>query len=156
MSDLREGDLAPAFQLPDEAGTVHSLKQLISSGPLVMFFYPKDETAVCTKEACGFRDDYSEFVSSGAEIVGISRDDARSHASFRARHNLPFPLLCDDGGRVAALYGVKKMLGVMPGRTTFVIDTNGTVRLNYTAALNAGQHIARSLAAVRALKSPAS
>ena len=90
---------------------------------------------------------------SGAEVVGISRDSAQSHASFKARHQLPFPLLCDDGGQVAALFGVKKKLGLIPGRTTFVIDQEGIVRLSFTAALNAGEHIARSLAVVRSLKS---
>lgn len=151
MSTLAPGDQAPSFELLDETGKKHSLESLIEAGPLVIFFYPKDETAVCTKEACGFRDDYSEFQGLGAQVVGVSRDNAESHAAFKANHQLPFPLLCDEGGRVAALFQVKKKFGLIPGRSTFVIDQAGVVRLSFTAALNASEHIKQALAGLRAI-----
>src|SRR5215831_3984585 len=100
MPTLNRGDAMPETSLVGPDGPVR-LRGKIGK-PLVVYFYPKDETYGCTKEACGFRDQYVDFVNAGAEVIGVSRDDAASHAKFRAHHNLPFTLLSDPGGKVAS------------------------------------------------------
>jgi peroxiredoxin Q/BCP len=118
--------------------------------PLVVYFYPKDETYGCTKEACEFRDHYEDFVAAGAEVIGISRDDAASHAKFRQNHRLPFTLLSDPDGKVAATWGVRAPLG-LPGRVTFVFDKAGTLRHRFASALRFGKHVDEALAIVKSL-----
>src|SRR5258708_3771303 len=119
LSDLSAGEAMPGNSPASPRGPV-KLRDKIGK-PLVVYFYPKDETYGCTKEACRFRDQYEDFVAAGAEVIGISRDDAASHAKFREHHHLPFTLLSDPDGKVAASWGVKTTLG-LPGRTTFVFD----------------------------------
>lgn len=119
--------------------------------PVVLFFYPKDGTPGCTKEACQFRDDYGAFRDLGAAVLGISRDSPGSHARFRKEHALPYPLLSDTDGAVAAEFGVPRFLGFVPGRATFVIDANGIVRMAYSNMVNARVHSERALEAVRGL-----
>src|ERR1700712_3288112 len=117
MANLNPGDPMPDVSLVGPDGPT-KLREHIGK-PLVVYFYPKDETYGCTKEACSFRDQYEDFVAAGAEVIGISRDDAASHAKFREHHRLPFTLLSDPGGSVAAGWGVRSLLGI-PGRVTFV------------------------------------
>lgn len=154
MAVLTLGDLAPEFELKDHGGTIRRLSELRAGGPVVLFFYPKDETAICTKEACGFRDEHARFLERGAQVVGISRDSVESHAAFRNHHQLPFLLLSDPGGKVADLFCVKKTLGLLSGRATFVVDVDGMLRLNFASALSAQAHIDQALATVRALARP--
>src|SRR5690242_20018474 len=118
---LQVGDPMPDVTLIGETGPV-KLRDRIGKA-LVVYFYPKDETYGCTKEACSFRDQYEDFVGAGAEVIGISRDDASSHASFKAHHRLPFTLLSDPGGAVSNQWGIKG--GILPGRVTFVFDKAG-------------------------------
>jgi peroxiredoxin Q/BCP len=151
MGNADVSEKAPDFELMDQEGKPCRLSDLCKEGPVVLFFYPKDETTVCTKEACGFRDSYSEFGQVSAQVVGISRDSTESHASFRDHHRLPYRLLSDPKGRVAAEFGVKKTLGLLPGRTTFVIDSNQKIVLRFTSAINAHEHVAQALSQVRAL-----
>src|SRR5262249_32270483 len=113
MANLSAGDSMPETSLVGPDGPV-KLRDKIGK-PLVVYFYPKDETYGCTKEACKFRDQYEDFVAAGAEVIGISRDDASSHAKFREHHHLPFTLLSDPRGDVAASWGVRTTLGI-PGR----------------------------------------
>lgn len=120
--------------------------------PLVVYFYPKDETYGCTKEACSFRDQYEDFVSAGADVIGVSRDDAASHAKFKDHHRLPFTLLSDPGGKVAADWGVKTTLGILPGRVTFVFDKDGVVRHRFESAVRFGKHVDEALQIVRGFK----
>jgi peroxiredoxin Q/BCP len=145
------GSLAPDFVLQDQQGAVQRLSQVVQDGPVVLFFYPKDETTVCTKEACGFRDQHHDFTELGARVFGVSQDSVESHASFAQNHRLPFSLLADPAGRVAASFGIKKVLGLLPGRATFVIDTERKVRLSFSSTLEARAHIEHALRAVRAL-----
>jgi thioredoxin-dependent peroxiredoxin len=118
---------APAFSLPDEKGKFHNLAEF-KGKPIVLYFYPKDDTPGCTKEACNFRDDYGAYKNSGLEIIGISPDGSESHAKFKAKFNLPFLILADKDHNVCELYGVwgrKKFMGrEYDGvfRTTFLID----------------------------------
>ncbi len=123
---------APDFSLQDENGTVRTLKEFRGK-PVVLYFYPKDDTPGCTTEACNFRDDYHVYGENGIVILGISPDDPESHAKFKAKYHLPFTLLADEGHHIADAYGVwgmKKMYGKeYQGifRTTFLISPEGTI-----------------------------
>lgn len=123
---------APDFKLLDDSGAQRSLSDFRGK-PLVLYFYPKDDTPGCTQEACNFRDDYSMFEKAGVTILGVSPDSPKSHAKFKAKFGLPFNLLADEDHAVAELYGVwgpKKFMGkAYEGvyRTTFLIDANGRI-----------------------------
>lgn len=151
MADLQPGARVPddiTFTGPD--GPVR-LGDLVGEKVLVLYFYPKDETAGCTAEACSFRDLYQDFQDAGADVVGVSRDSAEAHAKFKANHRLPFRLLTDKGGAAAKQMGVKNTFGIIPGRVTFVIDAQGVVRLRFDSQINAKKHVADALAMVRSL-----
>jgi peroxiredoxin Q/BCP len=130
-----------------------SLEELLARGPVVLYFYPKDETTGCTVEACGFRDTYPELRAAGAEVVGVSRDDERSHAAFAAHHQLPFLLLTDAGGAVHAAYGVRQLL-MLKDRVTFVIGREGIVHHVFDSKLRWRAHVDEAVAAVRKLPPP--
>jgi len=123
---------APEFTLEDENGTPHRLSEY-RGNPVVLYYYPKDDTPGCTKEACNFRDDYSAYQAAGVVILGVSPDNAKSHSKFKVKYELPFTLLADEGHQVCLMYGVwglKKYMGreyegVL--RTTFLIDPEGRV-----------------------------
>jgi peroxiredoxin Q/BCP len=129
---ITEGGQAPTFTLPSETGESVSLKSLRGK-PVVLYFYPKDDTPGCTRQACGLRDAWGEFDKRGAIVLGISPDSPRSHTKFREKYGLPFTLLADEDHAVAEAYGVwveKKMLGkkyMGIERSTFVIDADGNV-----------------------------
>jgi peroxiredoxin Q/BCP len=135
------GSKAPDFALPSQMGKMVSLSDFLDRKPLVLFFYPKDDTPGCTKEACAFRDDHEEFGKLDAEVIGISSDSVESHNSFAARHDLPFTLLSDEEGKVRKLYGVPNTLGLFPGRVTYVIDAEGTVRHVFASQLDVQKHV---------------
>lgn len=149
MANLGPGDAMPESTLVGPDGPTQ-LRDKIGK-PLVVYFYPKDETYGCTKEACGFRDQYEDFVAAGAEVIGVSRDDAASHAKFKDHHHLPFTLLSDPGGKIAASWGVKATLGI-PGRVTFVFDKAGVVRHRFNSAIRFGKHVDEALATVKTLR----
>jgi thioredoxin-dependent peroxiredoxin len=117
----------------------------------VVYFYPKDFTKGCTTEACEFRDSYEEFNNLGAEVIGISGDSQKSHGAFATEHKLPFILLSDPGGSVRKSYGVKKTLGLVPGRVSFVIDKNGIVRHVFSSQSRATEHVGEALAVLKSL-----
>lgn len=143
---IRTGDKAPDFTLPKHDGTQVQLSALLQKGPVVLYFYPKDETPGCTAEACSFRDSYEDFKAAGAEVVGVSSDSEASHDAFAKHHRLPFTLLSDAGGRVRAQYGIKKAyLGLMDGRVTYVIDQQGVVRHTFDSQINAVKHVTQAL-----------
>jgi peroxiredoxin Q/BCP len=148
MPEIAIGTAAPDFELPDQRGQTVRLSDYRGRSPVVVYFYPKDDTSGCTIEACKFRDDEARFRAAGAEILGVSDDSSESHARFAAKYNLPFRLLSDKGGRVRTLYGVKKTLGVIPGRVTFVIDREGIVRHVYAALSKPLQHVEEALSAL--------
>jgi peroxiredoxin Q/BCP len=149
--DIKTGDKAPLFTLPDSEGHPVSLSDFIGKQNLVVYFYPKDESYGCTKEACSFRDSYDEFKEAGTEVIGISSDDEASHRSFAAHHRLPFILLSDPDGKVAEDYGVRRSMGILPGRVTFVIDKEGLVRMNYSSQINMQKHIDEAIELIRKL-----
>jgi peroxiredoxin Q/BCP len=149
---IQVGDKAPDFTLPSQSGDEVRLADRLGERVVVLYFYPKDNTSGCTAEACAFRDSYETFTDAGAEVIGVSSDSADKHAAFAGRHNLPFTLLSDRGGRVRKSYGVPSVLGVVPGRVTYVIDRTGTVRHVFSSMMNIDQHVSDALAVVRQLQ----
>jgi thioredoxin-dependent peroxiredoxin len=148
---LKVGDSAPDFTLTSGNGTPISLKDF-GGKPVVLYFYPKDDTPGCTAQACGFRDQYAVFQELGAEVLGVSSDSEAAHQKFAAAHALPFPLLCDQGGKLRKLYGVPTTLGILPGRVTYVIDKQGMVRHIFNAQLNFGGHIEAALKVLKEIQ----
>ncbi len=133
---LNVGDIAPDFSLPDTDGNLVRLADFRKKR-VVLYFYPRDNTPGCIKEACGFRDVYDQYQAQDLVLLGVSTDDAKSHEKFAKKHNLPFPLLCDEGGKVAEAYesyGLKKFMGkeyLGITRSTFVISSDGTIEKIY-------------------------
>jgi peroxiredoxin Q/BCP len=128
----KNGDPAPAFNLPDANGQSHKLADYAGKW-VVLYFYPKDDTPGCTKEACSFRDDLAQLDKLGAQVIGVSVDDTDSHAKFAAKYHLSFPLLADKDGKVADSYGALSNLFVIKiaKRYTFLIDPQGNVAKTY-------------------------
>jgi peroxiredoxin Q/BCP len=151
MATVKIGDAAPDFSLPAHDGRQAALADFRGRSAVVLFFYPKDESPICTKEACSFRDAYDDFVTAGAVVVGVSSDSAESHQAFATHHRLPFLLVSDADSSLRKAYGVPKTMGVLPGRTTYVIDKNGIVRLTFNSQLSAAEHVAEALKTVRDL-----
>jgi peroxiredoxin Q/BCP len=149
MPPVQPGERAPDFTLPDHNGEPVTLSKLLEERAVVLFFYPKDDTPTCTREACAFRDAFDEFVEAGATVVGISADAADSHRRFIDKFSLPFTLVSDTRGSVRAAYRVPKTLFVLPGRTTFVIDRRGIVRMAFTSARDGERHVQEALSIVR-------
>jgi peroxiredoxin Q/BCP len=150
---LDTGDPIPSFNLRSQDGSEVRSDDLLGKGPLVIFFYPKNDTPVCTAEACAFRDQYDVFKDAGAEVVGISADSASSHQSFASRHRLPFVLLSDPDNRVRKQFGAQQALGLLPGRVTYVVDAKGVIRHQFSSQLQAAKHVAEALQVVRSLAS---
>jgi peroxiredoxin Q/BCP len=148
MATLQPGSIAPDFELQDAEGRLIRLSQYRGKNAVVVYFYPKDDTDVCTKQACSFRDLFAKFQSAGAVILGISDDSVESHKAFSAKYRLPFSLLSDQGGRVRKRFGVAKKFGVLPGRVTFVIDRSGVVRHVYSGLRESDKHVQEALKAL--------
>ncbi|MFC6998139.1 peroxiredoxin [Rufibacter roseus] len=148
---LKEGEKAPDFLLPDQHGNPVKLSEMLAQKNVVLYFYPKDETSGCTKQACFFRDMYEEFQEQGAEVIGISSDDAASHSKFAQKHQLPFVLVADAGGKVRKQYKVPRTLGVIPGRVTYVIDKTGTIRYTFNSMTKPLEHVQNTLKVLKNL-----
>jgi peroxiredoxin Q/BCP len=148
---LTVGEKAPDFRLPSLRGGELALSDFAGKKNVVLYFYPKDDTPGCTVEACTFRDAYEDFVAAGAEVIGVSSDSLDSHAAFAQKHHLPMHFVSDKGGQVRAAYGVKKTLGLLPGRETFIIDKAGVVRHVFRSQLRVKEHVAESLAVLQKL-----
>jgi len=151
MTGIGVGSTAPDFTKTTQNGDSISLSQFRGEKTVVLYFYPKDETAGCTAEACTFRDNYEDFVEAGAVVIGVSQDSDRSHKSFASHHRLPFLLVSDRGQALQKAYGVPKSMGLLPGRVTYVIDREGTVRHVFNSLINAKKHVREALAVVKRL-----
>ena len=149
---LAAGDTAPLIALRDQDGVERRSDQLAGKA-LVLFFYPKDDTPGCTMEACAFRDSYADLQALGAEVWGVSGDDASSHQRFAQRHNLPYPLLVDKGNQLRKAFGVPSVLGLLPGRVTYVIDGSGVIRHVFNNLLDGPAHRREAIEALRSLQS---
>lgn len=151
MSSIEQGDPAPNVTLRLHTGQTVPLADLYRDRVVVLFFYPKDGTSVCTKEACAFRDAYEDFVSLGATVVGVSGDSAASHQGFADQHRLPYLLATDEDGALRRAFGVPKALGLIPGRVTYVIDRQGVVRHTFSGLFASDRHVREALDAVAKL-----
>jgi peroxiredoxin Q/BCP len=150
MRAMQLGDAMPDVTLTGDNGPVR-LRDRIGK-TLVVYFYPKDETYGCTVEACGFRDSYQAFADAGADVIGISRDDQKSHEQFKTHHSLPFTLLSDDAGKVGESWGVSGGM-FLAGRVTFVFDKAGILRHKFESRLRFSRHVDEALAVVKKLAS---
>ena len=142
---VKVGDVAPDFKLPSNHRRDVSLSEFRGRKSVVLYFYPKDETQGCTKEACAFRDFYERFKDREAEVLGVSSDTVDTHRKFAEDHNLSFPLLSDSNGRVRKAYGASSTLGFLPGRVTYLIDEQGVVRFMFNSQMRPEQHITEAL-----------
>ncbi len=139
---ITKGSKIPPFTLKDQDGRDVDINNLIGTKNLVIYFYPKDDTPGCTKEACSFRDAFEEFTDVGAEVIGISGDDVPSHKRFAEKYHLPFTLLSDPDNAVRKAFGVPAdMFGLLPGRVTYIVDTTGTVQHVFNSQFKAEKHV---------------
>ncbi|XAR51109.1 Peroxiredoxin [Bertholletia excelsa] len=145
FAKVNKGSVPPDFALKDQDGKNVSLSKF-KGKPVVLYFYPADETPGCTKQACAFRDSYEKFKKAGAEVVGISGDDPSSHKAFAKKYRLPFTLLSDEGNKIRKEWGVPAdLFGTLPGRQTYVLDKKGVVQLIYNNQFQPEKHIDETL-----------
>jgi thioredoxin-dependent peroxiredoxin len=149
---IQIGDHCPIFSLPDSLGKDIQVNDYLGQKILVLFFYPKDDTPGCTKEACAFRDANADFVDLGCEVFGISSDAAATHQNFQQKHQLPYPLLSDSQKKVRQQFGVPgNLFGLIPGRVTYVIGLDGKVAGIFNSQTNPVGHINEALKVVKSL-----
>jgi thioredoxin-dependent peroxiredoxin len=148
---LEVGDKLPLFGAKDQNGNDFKIDSVLGEKVLVIYFYPKDDTPGCTKQACFLRDQYEEFKSIGAEVIGISGDSVPVHRKFASKYDLPFILLSDSDKSLRRLFGVKtNLLGLLPGRVTYVVDKNGFVQMVFDD-MNATNHLEKTVEKVKSL-----
>ncbi len=150
-SNLKVGDKIPSFTLKDQNNNIFSIDSILGKQAIVIYFYPKDDTPGCTKEACSFRDEFETFKNLDAKVIGISSDDVKSHKEFAKKYNLPFTLLADTDKDVRKMFGVPKYLGMIAGRVTYVVDKKGTIVYIFNSMKKAEKHIEEALKALKAL-----
>jgi thioredoxin-dependent peroxiredoxin len=142
---LKAGDQCPNFTLPDQEGKSVSIQNFLGKSHLIIYFYPKDNTAGCTAQACSFRDAYEDLIELGTQVVGISSDNTQSHALFADKYRLPYPLLSDENGDVRKLFGVPtNLFGLIPGRVTYIVNKAGGIVEVINSQVNIGLHIKRA------------
>ena len=138
---VKVGDKAPDFTLPSQMGDNVALSEFFGKKNVVLYFYPKDETPGCTREACSFRDSYEDLTNLGAEVLGVSGQSVASHKSFATHYGLPFVLLSDVDNVVRKLYGVPSSMGILPGRVTYIIDKQGIIRHIFNSQTQTQRHV---------------
>ncbi len=147
---IKEGDKAPDFTLKSQNEKEINLYTILKDKIVVLYFYPKDDTPGCTKEACSFRDSYEIFKDAGAEVIGISSDSIQSHRDFASKYNLPFILLSDPDQNIRKQYGAITLK--IPGRVTFVIDKSGIIRLVFSSQINMKEHSKQAIDIINKIK----
>ncbi len=140
-SKIKVGDKIPFFSLKDQNNNTFSIEDYIGKKNIVLYFYPKDDTPGCTKEACKFRDEFEDFTDLDAMVIGISSDSVESHQQFIEKYQLPFTLLADTNKKVRKLFGVPKSMGFIPGRVTYIINKKGIVRFVFNSLKDAEKHV---------------
>ena len=156
MAKVKIGDKAPDFTLQSNTSEKVTLSQFFGKKNIVLFFYPMDESPVCSREAEAFRDNYEAFKKMDAEVIGISSQSVESHKEFASHHNLPYILLSDIDNSVRKLYGVPATLGVVPGRVTYVIDKEGIVKHLFSSQFQPAKHAEEALRALKRTEAPLS
>jgi peroxiredoxin Q/BCP len=151
MTAIAVGDRAPQFTATAHTGQAVALADYLGKQVVVLYFYPRDGTPVCTAQACRFRDAYADFVAAGAVVIGVSVNSLESHQRFAEERRLPFLLVSDQDRALQKAFGVPSLLGFLPGRTTYVIDKEGVVRHVFTSHFSADRHIDEALRVVREL-----
>ncbi|NQV53134.1 MAG: peroxiredoxin [Flavobacteriales bacterium] len=149
---MKVGNKIPSFKLPDQDwNDVHS-EELLGE-PFVIYFYPKDDTPGCTKQACAFRDHFSAFEDRGVKVIGVSADSPEDHRHFKEKYSLPFRLLSDPDRKLHKEFGVgKHLLGLLPGRVTYIFDAEGILVHTFSSPTNMVRHVAESLDALKELQ----
>jgi len=148
---LQVGDKVPPFSAIDTRGDFFNSNTVVGQIPFVIYFYPKDNTRVCTEQACSFRDQYEAFKSLGAEVIGVSGDSVRAHQKFTNQYKLPFILLSDSDKKLRKLFGVPNdLLGLIPGRVTYVVDKDGIIQLIFNS-LSGKIHIQKALEMLKSM-----
>ena len=151
---LQKGDKLPEFEALDQHGETLKSAELTGDGPFIVYFYPKDDTPVCTAEACKFRDEHEAFAEQGAKVVGVSSDSVDAHRRFADKHGLKFRLLADTDEKLRDLFGVPRaVLGLIPGRVTYVFDSEGRLQDVFSYRFQGHKHVEDALAAVKRLAS---
>ncbi len=146
---LEVGDEIPEFTAKNDNGEDFFSKEYIGIMPLVIYFYPKNFTPGCIKEACDFRDSYEDFKKEGVEVIGISSDNVKSHSRFKNKYSLPFIFLSDGKGNLRKLFGVKPgLFGMLPGRETYVVNKEGVIKLKFNSN-NATKHLRQAIKTVK-------
>jgi peroxiredoxin Q/BCP len=149
---LQIGDLCPTFSLPDSQGKEVQIESYLGKKILILFFYPKDDTPGCTKEACAFRDAYADFLELGCEVFGISSDSAVAHEAFQNKHRLPYNLLSDQQKKVRQQFGVPgNLFGLIPGRVTYIVGLDQRIAGIFNSQTNPVGHIEEALKVVRGI-----
>jgi thioredoxin-dependent peroxiredoxin len=151
MKSIQSGEQAPDFTATAHTGRQVSLAEFRGKNVVVLYFYPKDGTAICTKEACAFRDAYERFAEAGAVVIGVSGDTLDRHRAFAGDQRLPFLLVSDRDGSLRTAYGVPKSFGLLPGRVTYVIDKEGIIRCVFNSQFSADRHVTEALKIVEGL-----
>lgn len=149
------GEQAPDFSAETHDGRTVSLAEFRGKQVVVLYFYPKDGTRVCTAEACSFRDSFEDFTQAGAVVIGVSGDTLESHRKFAMQQRLPFTLVSDADGKLRKSFGVPSLLWLVPGRVTYVIDKQGTVRHVFNSMFTSDKHVQEALNVVKRLESEA-
>lgn len=149
---LKVGDKVPEFTAKDQHGNLFNSGDVIGKKGVVLYFYPKDDTPGCTAQACSFRDQYQDFLLLNTEVIGVSGDNEKSHQKFAQKYRLPFTLLSDSNKKLRKLFGVPtNLLGLLPGRVTYVIDQNGIIRMIFDHMM-AQKHLPKALEQIKLLQ----
>lgn len=146
MKEITAGSKIPLFELKDQHNNLFNIESVLGKRNLVIYFYPKDDSPGCTKEACSFRDQFADFEDADAMVIGISSQSVESHLNFAKKHNLNYTLLSDPGNKVRKLFGVpSSFFGLIPGRVTYVINKEGKVVYLFNSQIMAEKHVTESL-----------
>ncbi|MFC2187763.1 peroxiredoxin [Peijinzhouia sedimentorum] len=145
---LKIGELAPDFELPSTNGSIFKLRENMKEKALIIYFYPKDFTKVCTQEACEFRDHFAELKDLDIPVIGISRDSIKTHQEFKRINNLPFELLSDKDGKVCGRYKALIPIVKMPKRITYLLDKNHRIKAAYSNLFGSTEHLRAMLEAL--------
>jgi peroxiredoxin Q/BCP len=146
MKKLEIGDTLPSFELKDQENILFSIDSLLGKKNLVIYFYPKDDSPGCTKQACSFRDQFEVFADMNAEIIGISAQSVESHRKFAEKYHLSYKLLSDTDNQVRKLFGIpSNFFGLLPGRVTYLISKEGKIIFIFNSQINAEKHVKEAL-----------